>query len=713
MAQRASQKPTVQFNKGLITEAGELTFPEGASVDELNCSLERDGSRRRRLGLAYEDNHELGPSAAVGQTTAVNLWENAGGVAGLTFVVVQVGGKLHFYQEKNNVISPNKEAFTLSLSNYARPNSTSVATAPVQITSLQGRMVVASEEINTIEVEYKTNGSLTAKEIKFRIRDFEWVGNVRNYSEENVTNPERRYDTKNAGWKGERGEQALLDYITNTGKYPPLTLPWYAGKNQNADFEVSVWKDVYTGTSLIANGSYVYDLYDIDRVSASGESGAPNYVEKTRFKAVASYAGRVFYAGMGNQNSSNIFFSKLVQRPSDFGECLQANDPTSETISDLLDTDGGFINIPDIYNIRKLHVLGTQLIVLAENGIWSIRGVDGVFTPTAYVVSKIGDSGLTYVNSFVADEGGRPYWWSANGIMTLGVSQEQQTLTEVNISRPTIQTFFNNISPSKRAQVTATYDGFNSRVAWMYPDNLETEDYRLSNILWFDEELSAFYPWKIGDGQTGQYVIQPIFTRGITSILKDYEVVDEAGDTVVNAAGDTVIISKEARDYTASAIRLLVRDTSGRVTFAEFSDTGFLDWGTTPYQSFVEGSYNFLGDMVRKKNLLYFTSYFEVTEGDVVGDDTLGYNFTRPSSCKVSTYWDFRTSPSQQPQEAYRLKKLPIPTGAGPFEYPNTVTVSRMRLRGGGRSFRFRFDSTDGHDFHLLGFDTIAGANPR
>ena len=44
MAQRASQKPTVQFNKGLVTEAGELTFPEGASVDELNCSLERDGS---------------------------------------------------------------------------------------------------------------------------------------------------------------------------------------------------------------------------------------------------------------------------------------------------------------------------------------------------------------------------------------------------------------------------------------------------------------------------------------------------------------------------------------------------------------------------------------------------------------------------------------------------------------------------------------------
>ena len=36
MAQSLSQKTTNTFIKGLITEAGELTFPEGASVDELN-----------------------------------------------------------------------------------------------------------------------------------------------------------------------------------------------------------------------------------------------------------------------------------------------------------------------------------------------------------------------------------------------------------------------------------------------------------------------------------------------------------------------------------------------------------------------------------------------------------------------------------------------------------------------------------------------------
>ena len=57
MPQRLSQKVVNTFIKGLITEAGELTFPEDASIDELNCLLERDGSRRRRLAVEVEDSN--------------------------------------------------------------------------------------------------------------------------------------------------------------------------------------------------------------------------------------------------------------------------------------------------------------------------------------------------------------------------------------------------------------------------------------------------------------------------------------------------------------------------------------------------------------------------------------------------------------------------------------------------------------------------------
>jgi hypothetical protein len=39
------------FVKGLVTEAGPLTYPENASLDEENFVLNRDGSRQRRLGM--------------------------------------------------------------------------------------------------------------------------------------------------------------------------------------------------------------------------------------------------------------------------------------------------------------------------------------------------------------------------------------------------------------------------------------------------------------------------------------------------------------------------------------------------------------------------------------------------------------------------------------------------------------------------------------
>ncbi len=41
MAQSLSQKAVNNFVRGLVTEAAELTFPEGASVDELNCDLRK------------------------------------------------------------------------------------------------------------------------------------------------------------------------------------------------------------------------------------------------------------------------------------------------------------------------------------------------------------------------------------------------------------------------------------------------------------------------------------------------------------------------------------------------------------------------------------------------------------------------------------------------------------------------------------------------
>lgn len=714
MAQQATQKPVVVFNKGLITERGELTFPEGASVDELNMSLERSGSRRRRLGLAYESNYELGPSHVEGSVTSTHIWENAGGVTGLTFIVVQNAGTLHFYQESSGALSANKKSFTVNLTSYGRPTGFGASTAVVDTTVIEGILVVSSKEINTFKVTYDDSAdSISVEEVEFRIRDFEFQGDTQDYQENSASSTvsaEREYDTKNTGWVGDKGDAALTSFISSESAYPSLNLPWYSGKDSNGNFSVSEWKKIFSGTSLIANGHFVLNLYNQDRETASGVVGL-DYIETSRFKTVATYAGRVFYSGMSNKYSNKVFFSRLFFQTDRIGDCFQINDPTSENFSDLLDTDGGVIDVPGAYNIQKLQVLGPFLIVFAENGVWTINGVDNVFRATEYAVNKITEVGLAYEGSFVSAQG-RPYWWSDSGIHTLTASSDGG-LQEQNISINTIQTFWGEIDAAKKAQVKATYDEFNQRVVWMYPDDTETTDNKLNNFLFFDEALTAFYPWRVSDADASQYLLEPIYVKGKLTGQIEFDVIDSDGNLVQDSSGNQVVVTRDARDYTSSQLTFLVRDTTGQLTFANFTDTNFLDWGSADYDSYAEAGYDFLGDLTRKKNVIYVTIHMEVTEEGVTGDDTSGYEFIRPSSCLVSSFWDFKRTASDNAQQAYRLKKLPVPSGAGAFDYPFTVTASRLRIRGRGRSMRLRFESETGKDFHLLGFDVIAGINRR
>ena len=81
----------------------------------------------------------------------------------------------------------------------------------------------------------------------------------------------------------------------------------------------------------------------------------------------------------------------------------------------------------------------------------------------------------------------------------------------------------------------------------------------------------------------------------------------------------------------------------------------------------------------------------------------------------VSAYWDFRRTSSSDPQQAYRLKYVPVvdTNNLGIWDYPEEVVTTRLKLRGYGRSMRLRFESETGKDFVLLGYGVLQGANQR
>ena len=736
--QNLNQRTVNSINKGLITEFGELTFPEGASIDELNCSLSRDGSRAKRLGIQFEQSNDLS-SFNVDEEDIFHsgTWENPGGVSGLTFMVLQVGSMLYFYNAGKFPYSEQNTGLSVDLSAYQIAGK-DITTTKVEFATIASSLVVASEAINTVYLTYD-GATITATQIEFRVRDFEWISDVCDLTERigsAVVTVERKYDTLNTGWVGNYGDTlpdnsadqdllnlligpmlslpvetvrklrlnggltALESYVRTRGAWPPLTHPWYSGKNSSGNFDLATWEKIYSGSSLIGNGHFVVDFFNKDRNSISGLTSIPTDVEPERFKTVSAYAGRMFYAGLGaGKNSGKILYSRIIENVVDsgdctvIGECYQQNDPVAEYFSDLLETDGGVIHIPDAYNIKKLYTHNQYLYVFAENGVWAISGPENKFSASSYYVSKVSNVGIYNISSFVAAEG-VPFWWSKYGIHTFAYDESSGYPMEQNLSISTIQTFWDSIDTNAKAKVVSAYDRFNKQIFWLYPENDETVLNKRTRVLILDIPLQAFYPWKISDHTSYPMGLHFFDSYGSEEFADD--VFDELGDIVTDSLGNPVTVTGYNILSTSKTQLSVLTFSEDKFTISVFTNTDFLDWETEAYDAFVECGYDFGGDLLLKKSTPYVTVYTRSTPDA---------NDISTSGMYLETYWDFKTYPATR-QQVYLPKRV--------YDQQNkTVVVTRLKVRGSGRSFRLRFQGEEGKDFTLLGYSVLIGANAR
>lgn len=709
------------FVGGLITEAGELTFPENASVDESNCDLLKDGSRRRRLAI----NQEAGGSwttatdvPAITTTTVVSTstWHNVGERSDITFTVVQIGSNLIFYQQGDTSLSTSRvnenfsssTPFVFDMTAHNADNSISVDSVEVSTTVIKGALVVASPALDTFYITRDTSsGAFSSTTISFFSRDYEWQGDVEaeNYDTNQINpSPERDYDTRNCGWK-----QSQIDTFkaAKGNKYPALTHPWYSGKDENNFFSPDEWGRVEGGSSLITNGRLIRNIYSVFR------SGVGTATEYARFSTVAAFSGRVFYSGMSdstNDNGSKVYFSQQLEDGfSNIGRCYQRNDPTAEYLSDLLDTDGGYISIPDAFNILKVHVFGSSLWVFAQNGVWKISGVDDVFRPSEYSVTKVSSDGLASRGSFVSAET-RPYWWTNSGMFSLQAN-ELGNVSPKNISVNTIQTFWTDITPAARDKVKGIYDESTRRVMWLYPSEGESTESKLNHVIMFDEVLQSFIPWVFSDQDTStNYVAGMTFQQGLGGNDVTTNILDSSLDQVIDSSANEVVSVSTGRSLTSSRVKfLVVNGTTGYVSWADVSDTSFLDWGDADYSSYAETGFNFMGDLETRKTVPYITVFMKDTATGWSADGGDSYSIIRDSGLTVKSYWDFRDTPSTIGQKCFRRKRSTnVDTGdLSTFDYEKDVIITRLKIRGRGRVVNLKWESETGKDFHLLGWNAI------
>ena len=813
MAQQVNLKPVNTFNKGLITEATVMTFPEGASSDELNCDLLKNGARQRRRGIAYEENfQESSFTVNSGDFVHKENWQNVSGIGGTEFLVVQINEMVYFYDKSTNPVSASLKPFSINLTDYDVGNQFSVSETPISTSSITGYLIITSAAIDPISVEYfPSSDSISVEKIEIKVRDFEYLGmssNIINIARTsnvvtintnsshrlvtgdtirvscslgqfngtftvasaptssrityNLVGPnltqttatgllyetswdidtEKRptsitnnylYDVANQGWwepgvfrkssSASAYNTPYHNYRASSGwdrtDYPARNRPWWFAQDSVGYLIEQYYLHSSAGKSLAPNGYFILDFFNKNKSKAVSDTdstftitGLVTEVEIERFSTTAAYAGRVWYAGIDSKtNGSKIFFSQVITSKNTLGKCYQEANPTSKDSAGIVDSDGGYIVIPDVSDIKALYASGSVLYVLASNGVWVIGGVDQVFKATEYYVSRVSNFGIVDRRTLV-DVSGTPIYWGVSGIFA--ISLEGNTPGVNNISEP-IKTFYDSISNENKGRASAVFDRLNNRIYWLYPSESEPVLNKKNKILILDMSLQAYFPWEVKDTTgTSPYVLDAYFLSGLGSAPVDFNVLAE-DDQVIDGSSNTVIQTITSSGSTQTEVKFIVRTAGGKITFAEFSDRNFLDWGSADYSSYAETGYDFMGSATLKKNTPYITTYLKRTEQNFVVSGG-GYEADYPSACLLTTKWDLSGDSSRwsNPSQVYRLMNYPT---ANPnnltFSYPYDTIVARTKIRGKGRVMRMRFESETGKDFHLIGWEIVSGSNPR
>lgn len=689
------------FNKGLVTEVTGVNSPENSVVESVNFVYERTGRAVKRRGFTVEP-------GAVWEGIAVDdavyheyVWKTLFDNSDRDLVVVQVGTTLHFYESTGeDVVSASRKPFVVNLlvyKNAAFPDSV-VANTPASFATGRGYLFVAHPNCEPFFVSYDSEtDTIETKQIDIRIRDFRGVDDGLDVGTRPRTSltVAHKYNLYNQGWY----VNTLINGVTSSGN--PLDA-WGAARADwpsNGDVwwyymgveQSGLGREFFSTSTIIGNiglygnspapkGHYIINPFQTNRSQLSRITGVEEETSNgLRPSVIAFYAGRVFYAGVGKSGyASRIYFSQIIQDDSQLGKCYQANDPTSREVFDLLDTDGGVIEIQDVTTVYGMQVVGQILYVFAGNGIWAISGTDATpFKATNYSVSKV-TSEATINRTSIVDVSGYPIWWNHEGIYTLRTSDAGLSTDVSSLTVGTIQSFYDEIPQTCKKYAKGSYNQESDLIYWLYSDD-EFNPTNYSNILVLDAVSIAFYPLTLPPQPYKIRGVLPVRSSRVLSVQD--QVVTNANDIVTTNSGDPVYVLDITGQIQVGLVFKFITTDGTRLTFAEISDGSYFDWGEYDYESYFITGYRIRGEILRKSQ----TNYLTVVTDSL--NNAVGY---------MQGIWDYANHQDSgrytNPQSIYRHKDF------------RDYQLTRLKVRGSGRSLQFKFYGSAGSPLSIVGW---------
>lgn len=693
------------FVNGLVTEATGMNFPENACTSASNVIFKETGEVTRRLGYDYESAYQLNSMTIFNSAVVEYEWKAAGGSGDTTFVAQQVGGTISFYSAvPTNSLSAGKHATTISLSTFQVAGSPSPNTEPCAFASGKGYLFVTNKYCEPFYISYNPDTNVfTATAITIQCRDFEGVDDGYDLQEHPTTLTEaHEYNLLNQGWDfsaepagGGASVQVIDQFFSVNAYYPANSEQWWLFKNTSDQFRPQSVDTIYIGNTAAPKGHYVLDWFNTDRSGASTRIDSVTERSAGYFRptACAFFAGRVWYAGVeASAYTGEVYYTQIIERDDQLGYCYQANDPSSEHLSDLLDTDGGIARVLDMGNVYKMFATQKALLIFASNGIWSISGSDvASFKATDYTIKKISSNPVSSGLSFV-DALGTPIFWTEDGIWT--VAYESGDFTVVSLSDKKIKQYFKDIPKDSKKWAKGAFNTVDKLIQWVFsstaPTSVDTQ-YTYDSVLTLNTNTGAFYPWTIYSAT--KKVKGIVACSGPTYGAFD-TVIDGSSNTVIDASGNTVIVFTGAE---SSSIKFFVaKNISGttyNTTFAVAANTAYLDWvaDSESYDytsSFISG-YRVHAEGNREYQANYVTF--------ICTDDT-------GSSAFVQGVWDFANNTLSKKWSTAQQIYNSTPTY-------RDYRIRKVKIRGWGKALQFRIYSATGVPFNIVGWSAFETAN--
>lgn len=736
MPRAVAIKNYFQFNKGLITEATGLSYPENSMKAAVNIDLNFDGSIKRRRGLQYEVDYvldDLGGTIADNVAIQTFLWENAGAQRNLNILVLRVADELRFYDMTSGAVSANL------MDTMALPAL--VIDDRLSFDKGNGFLFIGGSNMTTRAVEYD-GVSFSYEEILPKIRDVEGF----DLGFENDYRPlagdltdEYYYNLGNQGWAlkvvpdwGGGNRVTWNAYEFGVGRYPAMSDRYVA---EASTYDPRADRTIDAFSTDPTKGKFIIEAFNIDRGSVMASVSAisaealgyannisashPAIVISERPSAVGFFQGHALMGTVANNRyASQIFVSQSIKTVADISKCYASNDPTADIESTPLDTDGGIITIAGLGYVYAFKNLGPWCIIFSDTGVWSMRAADdAVFSINNVTITKLSDVGAVGVDNIVAVDNTILYW-TDQGIYAVLPDDSSLNITVQNITETTIQDLYNDISGIQRENAFGVLDRVNRKVYWLYNNDLVSTTGAVSfynRALVYDIRMNAFYEYVYQDVDTTKTRLScPFFKQDIINSVEEVGVLAGVDEVIAGVDSVVVELQSSATYETPSVLFVTIPTNAGgndTVTFSLYNNRLLKDWPlaeNVSYDSYVETGHELLQEPGTNKQIGSIHCFFNRTEESFIDRGT-GIEFDYPSGCILTSKWEWTTTGTanrwSEPQQVYRFR-APFIAGASldPFDYDYSVISTRSKVRGKGKAVSFRFESEEGKDFQLLGW---------